>query len=109
VGIGVCRSKEERCGLSFESHALTKMYQLIHTIQARTLSGGDAHELKPQLSEFLVFFQRGDSCSQCGNPLERSKLATAGIDDVAEYNRKLNLNRILEAADKLQAMGVLPF
>ena len=105
--IGVCSSQEERCGLSFESHSLTRMYQLIHTIQARTMSGGDAHDLKPQLSQFLLFFQSGDSCSQCGSPLERFKQKTAGIDEVAEYNRKLKLNQILEAADKLQAMGVV--
>ncbi len=106
---GVCSSNEERCGLSFESYTLNRLFNIIAAIQARTLSGGNADELTPHLSEFIRFFQTGAFCSQCTSPLVRVTQSTAGLAaDNEERRRRIRLNQVLDAGYKLQAMGVLP-
>src|SRR2546425_5909355 len=76
---GVCSSNEERCGLSFESHTLNRLFGVIAAIEERTLSGGNADELTPHLSEFIRFFQTGAFCSQCSSPLVCVTQPTAGL------------------------------
>ena len=106
---GVCSSNEERCGLSFESHTLNRLFGTIAAIEARRRSGGNADELTPHLSEFIRFFQTGAFCSQCTSPLVRVTQPTAGLAaDNEERRRRVRLNKVLDAGYKLQAMGVLP-
>src|SRR3989442_10547787 len=76
---GVCSSNEERCGLSFESYTLNRLFGIIAAIEERTLSGGNADELTPHLSEFIRFFQTGAFCSQCSSPLVCVTQPTAGL------------------------------
>ncbi len=106
---GVCSSNEERCGLSFESYTLNRLFGIIAAIEERTLSGGNADELTPHLSEFIRFFQTGAFCSQCSSPLVCVTQPTAGLAaDSEERRRRVRSNQVLGAGYKLRAMGVLP-
>src|SRR5579883_317556 len=107
---GVCPSSEERCGLSFESARIDRLFELLRVIQARSLAGGNSRELLPHLRQFVTFFQSSDSCGHCGQPLSFITQPTAGLDpDSAEYRHTRRVNELLDKIPVLQNLGILDF
>lgn len=106
---GICSSSKERCGLSYQSHGLARLPELIRVIQQRRLEGHDANNLRPELGAFVRFFQDRAFCSECGAILIKITHPTARLaPDSAEYRRTAKANEMIEAMHELQALAILP-
>jgi hypothetical protein len=106
---GICSSSEERCGLSYQSHGLSRLPELIRVIEQRRLEGKDANALVQQLGAFMRFFQDRDFCSECGAVLIKMTYPTAKlVPGSEEYRRTTKANEMIDAMHRLQALRVLP-
>jgi hypothetical protein len=108
AGFGICSSNEKRCGLSYESPRVSRLFGLIRTIHQRRSSGNNADDLLPHLTGFVDFFQEGISCRQCGGDLVLVTKATAGLPEGnPERNQAEQQNEALQAGYEMQGFGIL--
>jgi hypothetical protein len=105
---GLCSGSEERCGLSFESHGLTPLFDIIRVIEARRLEGHKADNLVERLHGYLKFFQDGQFCSNCSSKITTTQPTAQLNSGSEEYRRAVRANQALDARDRLQALRVLP-
>jgi hypothetical protein len=105
---GVCRSDENRCGLSYQTDAFSRLLELMRVIGERRLRGGNHAELMPQLDQYLHYFQNGEFCGDCGGGLTKVMQPTAALRaDSEEYRTTSRANAVLEAKDRLIALRKL--
>jgi hypothetical protein len=105
----LCSSSEDRCGLSFEGHGLTPLFDLIRVIEARCLEGRNADDFVARLHGYVKFYQTGQFCSNCHSELIRTSRPTVQLNPSSEeYRRAARTNQALDARDRLQALRVLP-
>ena len=95
---GVCRSDAGQCRLSFQRVSLHTLLSHIDALERHREAGNNADIEIPLIKPSLVFFQGGATCSCCSGPL------ACTTEPKAE-----GLNRVLEARDRLQSLGLLPY
>jgi hypothetical protein len=110
AGIGICSNTEERCGLSFASPRLSRLFGLLRTIQHRRNSGVNADELLHHLNEYVDFYQQGEACLHCGGVLVLATRPTSLLlDGSPERTQVERQNQVLQAGYDLESMGILKF
>jgi len=106
---GVCVNQRDNCELSCERPSLDELPRRIAVVEAQESRGVDSQLAKSSLKRFIPFFQTGPFCSRCNGPLRFATQPTAGLSEHSDERRRLeDMNRLLDAGGKLQAMGIIP-
>jgi hypothetical protein len=109
ANFGVCINHRDNCGLSCERPSLDDLTRRILVVESQESRGIGSQPARNSLKPFLPFFQTGPLCSNCNGPLGFVTQPTANLpENSKERARTEDMNRLLDAGYKLEAMGIIP-